>query len=162
MHVECCVPPCRNGRQQQLNRRAKTIEKNGIKIKYNFKIRGWRRGHNILKTSEEKEGEEKEKDNKSLFEVKGMPFSVGSRISLIMSCWNTIQWSLSMEARAIRQAVSVTELGKKRTCLLMLTAPTEVCRSSQYSARTQFLFHLQPLTDYWLLLPVHTAHTLTL
>jgi hypothetical protein len=63
MHVECCVPPCRNGKQLQPNRRAKTIEKNGIKIKYNFKIRGWKRGHNILKTSEEKEGggEEKEK-----------------------------------------------------------------------------------------------------
>lgn len=115
------------------------------------------RGHNILKTSEEKEGEEKEKDNKSLFEVKGMPFSVGSRISLIMICWNNIQWSLSMEAPAIRQAASVSKLGKKKTCLLMLTAPTEVCRSSQYSARTQFLFHLQPLTAYWLLLHVHMA-----
>jgi hypothetical protein len=94
-----------------------------------------------------------------LFQVKGMSFSVGSRISLIMRSWNTIQWSLSMEARAICQAASVSKLGKKRTSLLTLTAQPEVCRSSEYSTRTQFLFHLQPSTAYWLLL--HTAHTLT-
>jgi hypothetical protein len=53
--------PCRNGKQVLLNRRAKTIQKNGIKIKYNFKIKGWKRGHIFLKTSEQREGKENKK-----------------------------------------------------------------------------------------------------
>jgi hypothetical protein len=46
------------------------------KIKYNFKIEGWKRGHNILKTSTHKERKMTggKKVYKSLFEVESMPF----------------------------------------------------------------------------------------
>jgi hypothetical protein len=114
-----------------------------LKIKYNFTIKGWKRGHNILKTSKHKERKMTgKKVYKSLFEVESMSFCWADGLRSLQGCWNTAQWSLSTEARVIRQVASVPKLGNNRTCLLMLTAATENCRSSVYSTWTQLAFSL--------------------
>lgn len=90
----------------------------------------------------QREKDDGEKVYKSLFEVESMPFCWVDGLRSLQGCWNTALWSLSIEARVIRQVASVPKLGNNRTCLLMLTAATEDCRSSVYSTWTQLAFRL--------------------